>query len=265
MIKALASDLDGTLIPLDEDTQQRHHLQMLKGVLAEQEIELLFVTGRHADSAIAAIDEHILPQPQWIICNVGTTILKRSGDDRFNVLNDYLDELKSITANIRTGDLKNMLNTISALCLQEDYKQATYKLSYYVNSAKLHDSAEQVRFALNKQSAPWDLITSVDPFNGDGLIDVVPRGVSKSFALKWWTRQSGVQPEELVFAGDSGNDIAALTAGWNAILVSNAPPEVVDETQKIVNTSGHTENFFHSEHPASSGVFDGLQYFLSRR
>jgi HAD superfamily hydrolase (TIGR01484 family) len=69
----------------------------------------------------------------------------------------------------------------------------------------------------------------VDPFEGQGLLDFLPRDVSKAYALKWWSDYHGVSHSDVVFAGDSGNDLAALTAGFCAILVANADRGVARE------------------------------------
>jgi len=113
-------------------------------------------------------------------------------------------------------------------------------------------------------AAPWSLISSIDPFTGDGLIDVLPKGVSKASAIEWWASQQGLSQDEIVFAGDSGNDAAALSAGYLVVTVGNARESVVNETCQAHIASGWTDRHHHSERPATSGVLDGLTQFLRR-
>ena len=82
--RVLATDLDGTLIPLEENRQNQDDLQILATQLVQREVTLLFVTGRHLDSVLEAINEFRLPQPEWIICDVGTSLFqtRASGDLR---------------------------------------------------------------------------------------------------------------------------------------------------------------------------------------
>jgi hypothetical protein len=54
---------------------------------------------------------------------------------------------------------------------------------------------------------------------GNGLIDLLPTNVSKAHALAWWVDHARMMPDSIVFASDSGKELAALTAGYRAILV----------------------------------------------
>ena len=47
-----------------------------------------------------------------------------------------------------------------------------------------------------------------------------------------------------VFAGDSGNDLTALTSGLKAILVRNAATEVKTEAQQRVTATGYPERLY---------------------
>ena len=70
----LASDLDGTLIPLDGRPENRRALQRLVTARLQDRFTLVFVTGRHKASICEVICEHHLPLPDWVISDVGTTI-----------------------------------------------------------------------------------------------------------------------------------------------------------------------------------------------
>lgn len=262
MIKAIATDLDGTLIPLHGDPVQQTDLRILAEEIQRRNWSLAFVTGRHAESAIAAIDEHSLPRPEVIICNVGTTIIRLEAD-AINIDQDYAMALRTLTGGVTSVDLQRWLSGIPELRIQEDFKQAEFKLSYYISHNVLSETSAAVKAVLQQYDAPWDIIVSVDPFNGDGLLDILPVGVSKSFAIESWGRGLNLQSSELVFAGDSGNDIAALTAGWKAILVGNATPDVVAQTKRLSADAGHQSTLYHSHKSASSGVLDGVRYFLA--
>lgn len=262
MIKALATDLDGTLIPLGGDPVQQADLQKLSEEIKQRSLSLAFVTGRHADSAIAAIEEHSLPHPDIIICNVGTTIL-RPESGRFRTDDHYSSALRALTGGTASERLQKWLEPLPGLQLQEDFKQAEFKLSYYTSADTLDDGAKAITSTLQQHEAAWEIITSVDPFNGDGLIDLLPAGVSKSFAIDWWARGQNLQVHEFVFAGDSGNDVAALTAEWKAILVGNATPQVATEVRRLATETRSGDRLFHSRKSASSGVLDGLRHFLA--
>ena len=85
----LASDLDGTLIPLEGDSQNQADLQTLADKLDQQGVTLVYSTGRHFASAAQAIDQFNLPQPDWLICDVGTSIFRRDEGGQFEAVEPY--------------------------------------------------------------------------------------------------------------------------------------------------------------------------------
>ncbi|QDU56946.1 malto-oligosyltrehalose trehalohydrolase [Aeoliella mucimassa] len=259
--RLLATDLDGTLIPLENETQNASDLRTLEQELQQHQAELLFVTGRHLASVLDAMDRYALPKPAAIICDVGTSIYTWSDTGSWTPVAAYQEHLGRIVAEMPVARLRERLSTITGLTPQEDEKQGSFKLSYYVDSNQLDQLVSQVTHAIETSGAPYSVIGSVDPFNNDGLIDLLPSRVSKAHALDWWTKQRGLAPEEIVFAGDSGNDLAALTAGYRAIVVSNASRSVANDVYESHRTSGWKNRLCLAQRPATSGVLEGCRWF----
>ena len=67
----LATDLDGTF--LAGDAAQRQQLYQL--IAAHPNIDLVFVTGRGLESVLPLLADTMIPQPDYIICDVGCTIV----------------------------------------------------------------------------------------------------------------------------------------------------------------------------------------------
>tara|TARA_R110002073_G_scaffold133122_14_gene280271 strand:+ start:39840 stop:40694 length:855 start_codon:yes stop_codon:yes gene_type:complete len=280
-LKVLATDLDGTFIPLEDHDDNRRDLSEVQRFLSEHAMELLFVTGRHFASVQDAIAEHALPSPEWIICDVGTTIMRRvdtgaqvdngaqvdTGSlpgESMQRVQAYHDNLAAIVGPIATTDLIKEFSGIAGTRVQEPEKQGPFKLSYYADASHLESIVDGFQQKLERISAPYSIIASVDPFNGDGLIDLLPRGVSKAYALRWWAEHMTLRPEAIVFAGDSGNDLAALTAGYRAIVVHNASDELkqnVSEAHRRANTADYV---FLANQKATSGVMEGLKHHVTK-
>lgn len=224
-------------------------------------IEIIFVTGRHPSSVIGAISDEGLPIPQWIICDVGTTILRRVSGQPYHPLEAYVNHLDSIVGTFTTSQLRAKIIQHADLTVQEDEKQGRYKLSYYCDAAKLADHVARIDHQIKDWNAPYRTVSSIDPFNGDGLIDLLPTGTDKSSALLWWASHRLASMDQIVFAGDSGNDFAALISGFRAILVGNADRElaalVVDHHQK----SGTPERIYLANGRATAGVLEGCIKF----
>ena len=75
--RVLATDLDGTFIPLPDNTDNRDALSTFHQARAQRQMDLVYATGRHLESTLAAMKEHHLPEPDWIVCDVGTSIHHR--------------------------------------------------------------------------------------------------------------------------------------------------------------------------------------------
>lgn len=259
--KILATDLDGTLIPLKNHPNNGHDLQRLKELIKRNDIELVFVTGRHLKSVTEAIQTYDLPKTNWIICDVGTSLYSHDGDGQYQLVDQYSNHLDKIVRSMGQANLRRKLEGHDELRIQESAKLGKFKLSYYADQSQLATLLPTLKKQLEHWKAPWSLIGSVDPFNGDGLIDFLPKGVSKAYALSWWANFTNNDAETIVFAGDSGNDIAALTAGYRSIVVGNAADEVVTATQQAHDNAGWTDRLFVATLHATSGVLEGCRQY----
>ena len=259
--QVLATDLDGTLIPLDGDEHNRADLQILARELQENGVTLVFVTGRHFASVSKAIERLQLPLPDWIICDVGTSIFERGETGNFRPIGAYEEHLRQVISAMPVGALRELLEPIRGLRLQEQQKQGRFKLSFYADAMELDRLVDQIRLELDRTASPYSIIHSVDPFNGDGLIDLVPAEASKAHALEWWCAHTRLSPNAIVFAGDSGNDLAALTAGHRAIVVANADHEVVQHAYNEHREAGWKNRLYIARSKATSGVLEGCRWF----
>ncbi|MEM9135904.1 MAG: HAD-IIB family hydrolase [Cyanobacteria bacterium P01_F01_bin.42] len=260
--QVLATDLDGTLIPLEGNRQNLVDLKTLAHAIQDNGTTLVFVTGRHFESVSIAIDELELPLPDWIICDVGTSIFKHTDSREFALVNAFQQHLAQIIAALPIHTLRERLERVEGLRPQEENKQGLFKLSFYADSARLKSLVEQVQAELRDVDAPYSVINSVDPFNGDGLIDLVPADVSKAYALKWWSEYTRLNADGIVFSGDSGNDLAALTAGYRAVVVANADDTVVQQARIAHQSAGWSDRLFIARGKATSGVLEGCRRFF---
>ncbi|MCA9121928.1 MAG: HAD-IIB family hydrolase [Planctomycetaceae bacterium] len=260
-MRILATDLDGTLIPLDGSASNFADLVTLAEQLSANNIRIVFVTGRHFSSVQSAIDEHRLPAPDWIICDVGTTILQQQSGHDFIKSDSYSDHLATITLGMTVADLHSRLKVVDQLRVQEAEKQGPFKLSYYAKAEQLGELCAEIEQLLVEWAAPYSLIHSVDPFNGDGLVDFLPRGVSKAYALNWWSREANLAHHEIVYAGDSGNDLAAFVAGYKTIVVGNADRSLCKRVREFHQNEDWSDRLVLANATATSGVLEGCRKF----
>ncbi|WP_157665217.1 HAD-IIB family hydrolase [Mariniblastus fucicola] len=248
------TDLDGTLIPLEGDRENVEDLQRLKVLLDENQFGVAFVTGRHRESALSALAEFDLPVPQWIISDVGTRV-SQFVDNKASCSDDFRGRLRMMTAGWDADRLLEGLSSFpdfKSLTLQEEEKLGEFKVSFYAQAKGVHELADRLRQILSKLDAPFGIVSSVDPFTGDGLIDFLPVGVDKAFACRWLAEHLQLQYDrDLVYAGDSGNDLAALISGCPGIVVGNA-------SDSLKHQVAATKNVFVSSKRATSAIVDAL-------
>lgn len=260
MIRALATDLDGTLIPLPSEPDHPPDLIQLDRVLQQRSITLLYATGRHPESVFHAMAEYQLPTPKWVICDVGTTIMKRSSAGKFESEMSYEEHLADLSDRFPADAVRQLCKNIKSATPQEQEKQGQFKVSFYTAVNKLAEARTTIQSLLKEASSDWSVISSIDPFTNEGLIDVLPTGVSKAHAIEWWRQNHGFGRHEIAYAGDSCNDLAALTAGYHGIVVANAAEDLREQLSK----SSTQPSLFFATRKATGGVLEGVRAMISR-
>lgn len=258
----LATDLDGTLIPLAGVSDHHRALVLLENLLKNNQMALAYVTGRHFASVRKAISEFDLPVPDWILCDVGTSVFERRADGEFHLVDRYAQTLSAIVLDVGRKELLNLVTAIPHLRMQESEKQGQFKTSFYASAERLGETVSKIDQQLSKANVPYQSISSIDPFTGDGLIDLLPVGVSKAFALEWLCHEQNAPPRSVIFSGDSGNDMAAFNAGYKTIIVGNAAAPIPEQVREIHRRAGWSDRLYHASQHATSGVLEGVQHFL---
>lgn len=256
----LATDLDGTLIPLPDHPENREALETLRRERNRAGFTFLYATGRHAESVFEAITEYDLPVPDWMVCDVGTTILHREGDF-FVPHSPYADHLQERIGRTDRGRIESQLEDLEGLELQVPAHQGEFKISYECATDHTESLLASIRTRLREQGHPYDAAGSVDPFRHCGLIDLLPTGVSKAYALHWLSTHADFTPAEVVYAGDSGNDLPALSGDFHAIVVANASEGLAENVEKILRDKNAGHRFYAAKAFATSGVLEGCRHY----
>ncbi len=256
----LATDLDGTLIPLPGVATNPASLETLKIGLAARNVTVIFATGRHGLSTQRAIEEFSLPVPQWAICDVGSSIY-RPTDTGWASVDTYADHLSELVHGMDHDALMALFGALDGLWLQEDENQQRFKLSYYAHSSETEALVERMGAIVTENDAPYSIVHSIEHLRDRGQIDLLPRGVSKAYALKWLLEHAGFEPEKVVYAGDSGNDYAALVSGFPAVVVGNASAGLADRTAAELKSRGLGHLLYRADGKATDGLLEGCRHF----
>ena len=259
--RVLASDLDGTLIPLADDPQTCEDLGVLSELLRQHAVPIIFLTGRGPTSVQNAIEEHGLPMPDWIVCDVGTSIYQTDGAGGFIAVDQYASHLNDIVTPAQIASFQEQFSAVDGLELQPEPHQAPFKLSYYADHSRVESLAAQIRHAVDLSGIPCSVVHSTDTITGRGYVDILPRNVSKASALYWWAHFANQDLDQVLFAGDSGNDLPVFMAGHPAIVVANAEPAIARLAYDAHDQAGWKQRLFFATKRATSGVLEGCRWF----
>jgi len=265
----LCTDMDRTIIP--NGVQSEHPLARKQFVefCRLPQVVLTYVTGRHQELVEQAIKHYELPVPDYAITDVGSKIYRVKGSN-WQEMQEWEDEIDKAWHGKSHQQLKNLFSDISGLNLQERSKQNTHKLSYYVSlHVKLNALLSTMQQRLEDNDIEASLIWSVDEPKAIGLLDVLPRNATKVHAIGFLHQQLGYSLSEVVFAGDSGNDIPVLESQIPSVLVANATDDVRATAIRLASEKGNLKALYLAtgENTTmngnySAGVLEGVSHFV---
>lgn len=222
----LCTDLDRTLLPNGPEPESIQARKIFRRLAEQQLVTLVYVTGRDQQLVEQAIAEYQLPQPDYVIADVGSSIYQIN-DSNWHYQQDWEERINNDWQGKNANDLQRLFAGIENLQLQEESKQNKHKLSYYlaIDSDERKIMAEMKQL-LAQQAIAANLIYSVDQQANTGLLDVLPASAGKRQAIEFLMQQLGFDYSATVFAGDSGNDICVMISPIHSVLVANADKEV---------------------------------------
>lgn len=265
----LCADLDRTILPNGPEPESPEARPFLRKLAARPEVTLAYVTGRHRALLMEAIEEYDLPVPRYAIGDVGTTIYEIEEDD-WRLLDSWSEEIAADWKGRTHDDLQALFADLESLRLQESEKQNVFKLSYYASAdLETKNLLDTMHRRLSERGIDASLIWSVDQVKDVGLLDVLPKCATKKHAVEFLMKRKGFSVDNTVFAGDSGNDLPALTGGLQAVLVRNALDSVREEAIARARDSGNSERLYLARGGLlgmngnyTAGVLEGLVHFL---
>jgi len=236
----IVSDIDGTLILPDGGNPG---LDELKEVLRNRPQDTLFAvaTGRNLELTRQAIEEHDLPQPDALLCSVGTKIYYgKKGTAHDKGWHEF------IQYRWNPERIKRFLDGVPSLKLQPADNQSDVKISYIVDDEDF--DVMSLKPILDKEFYNVNII-----FSHHRYVDIVPRRASKGRAIRYLASKLNIPFRKVIACGDSGNDIDMLAGPLNSVVVNNYSAEL--EKLKF------QKNTFFANEQAAKGVLEGLRYF----
>lgn len=240
-IKLLSFDIDNTLI--DFHTLKGNFTKIWNKYKDDTQVLLTYNTGRLIDDVKDLIERGVLPEPDYIISGVGTHIYDYPNQCVVKEFNDVLDDGWDLAAveNI----IKNINHPISE---QPSRFQHSYKRSYFFYDAT-PDLINSIEENFSKANMHINVV-----YSGEKFLDILPKWANKGNALQWLLKKLDIDTDEVVVAGDSGNDSAMFDLdNVKGIVVANAHEELYKFTKY--------RQIYHAEGEHGNGVVEGLVYY----
>jgi sucrose-6F-phosphate phosphohydrolase len=206
---------------------------------------LCYNSGRLLDDILQIIYRGELPVPDYIISGVGTSVYDFDGG---RVLKEFTEILEEGWDLERVEYLMTQLSF--APIKQPQHYQNEFKSSWYFDDATV-DHIEELQDALDTAELDTHVV-----YSSARHLDVLPRWANKGNALRWLLALLDIPLNELLVAGDSGNDSAMFSLKHvRGIVPGNAQPELLNvlDDQKLYRAPANEI--------CANAVLSGLRHF----
>lgn len=229
----LATDLDGTLVG------DRKGLDRLLGFYESREydVSLIYITGRHYQSAMSLIKQENLPIPEVLITDVGTEIHLGPALEKDSVWESRMRK------HWQPGAIDELAASFKGLKKQD--LPVSNRCSFY---AEDNDTVLAFEQQLVSAGIPHKLI-----YSGGRDLDILPADSGKGAALQYILDKFNAHEAKMLVAGDSGNDKEMLTLGFPSVIVGNAQPELLQSPESPM--------IFRASKVCAGGIQEAWNYF----
>ncbi|MGA9335272.1 MAG: glucosylglycerol-phosphate synthase [Rudaea sp.] len=232
----LATDLDGTFLGGEVDARQR-----LYGLIERHpDIGLAWVTGRGLESVMPLLSDQALPRPDYVICDVGATIVDGNSLRPLQPLQAQIDA--------RWPGERAVVDAMAQFegLIRQDVPQER-RCSYFCDPqtlAPLHERIEMVAAALGCTVL----------YSADRYLDILPPATDKGSTLGMLVERLKLPREHVLVAGDTLNDLSMYQAGFPGVCVGESEPALIDATRALPHA-------LHAKAPGCGGILEAIEHF----
>ncbi len=229
----LATDLDGTFLAGDPD----HRNQLYQLIATHPEIKLVFVTGRGLEVVMPILSDPTIPVPDYVICDVGATVVDGESLQAVQPIQREIDVLWPGESKVA-----EVMSRFPDLNRQEVPQQR--RCSYLCAPDEVPEDIETVADQLG-----CDVLYSLGRY-----LDILPPGVNKGSTLAKLVDQLGVDPEQVIVAGDTLNDLPMFEVGFKGVCVG-------ESENALIKATADRARIYHARHCGCGGILEAITHF----
>lgn len=235
--RLVIADIDNTLIGNDDALHDFFNLISE----AEEHVGFGIATGRRFEDVVQLMKDNDFPNPEVLITSVGTEIYYGK-----NLTLDTSWE-KHIDFRWEPERVREVLDGIDGLFIQEANEQSKYKISYRVDF-EVAPKLAQLKKILRESGLRAKCIASLDMF-----LDIIPSRAGSGISIRHMAYKWGFPLEHILIAGDSGNDEEMLAGSTLGVVVGNYSREL-EKLRKYPRV-------YFAEQSHAAGVIEGIHYY----
>lgn len=232
----LATDLDGTFIG-DERA-----MKLLWAELEASGVIVCFSTGRHLTSVRRFYAETGTDRRARVLVGMVGTEVWWYDNGRHRLDAEWAESMRS---GWDGAAVVAALADVHDLVRQPEEWQSDLKVSYFLDRAPEAGVADIDRMLRDSGQSARVV------YSAGRYLDILPEASGKGAAVAWVAHRLGVEPENVVVAGDTGNDLDMMRPelGFRAVAVGNASAEL---------KSHHAPHLYHAAAHHAAGIREGL-------
>jgi sucrose-phosphate synthase len=154
---------------------------------------------------------------------------------------------KQISYNWKPDEIRELLDKQEGFFPQPAEEQSEFKISYELDT-KVTPNTQQIRRLIREAGLRANVVFSLGMY-----LDIIPVRAGSDLAMRHMLYKWGFAPEQVLVAGDSGNDEGMLKGRTLGVVVGNYS----EELEKLRSWS----RIYFAQGQHARGILEGIEYY----